>query len=253
MHVALVTGGSKGIGLAVVGLLHAQGYKVVTCGRSLESWQQAVTRNKTLAQVDFQVIDLTQDRQVETLFDYIQGTYGTLSIAVNNAAPQIVSQGEYASLPVKALKATIDSDLWVPMLCMHYELNTMAKGACIVNVSSVNGLRPSPTAATYGAAKHALEALTKSLALESVANGIRINAVAPGVTWTPRWQQRQDDMDAGEPQLRQDLQTHIGTQVPMGRFAQAQEIAQAIVWLCSDQAQYIVGHTLVVDGGLSLQ
>lgn len=120
----------------------------------------------------------------------------------------------------------------------------MKEGASIVNVSSVNGLRPPPNASMYSAAKHALEGLTRSVALESIADGIRVNAVAPGVTWTPRWEERQLEV----PSIRAD----VSDVVPVKRFGEVNEIVNAIEFLLSDKASYIVGHTLVVDGGLSL-
>ena len=96
----------------------------------------------------------------------------------------------------------------------------------------------------YSAAKHALEGLTRSVALESIADGIRVNAVAPGVTWTPRWEERQLEV----PSIRAD----VSDVVPVKRFGEVNEIVNAIEFLLSDKASYIVGHTLVVDGGLSL-
>jgi NAD(P)-dependent dehydrogenase (short-subunit alcohol dehydrogenase family) len=96
----------------------------------------------------------------------------------------------------------------------------------------------------YSAAKHALEGLTRSLALENIAQGIRINAVAPGVTWTPRWDERQLEV----PSIRDD----VSAVVPMERFARPDEIVDAVEFLISAKSSYIVGHTLVVDGGLSL-
>jgi NAD(P)-dependent dehydrogenase (short-subunit alcohol dehydrogenase family) len=113
-----------------------------------------------------------------------------------------------------------------------------------VNISSVNGVRPTPGAAAYSAAKHGLEGLTRSVAVEAIAKGVRINAVAPGVTWTPRWEARvnQGKVDRKE----------IEKIVPIQRFAKPDEIAAAVLWLLSSEASYVVGHTLVVDGGLSL-
>jgi NAD(P)-dependent dehydrogenase (short-subunit alcohol dehydrogenase family) len=96
----------------------------------------------------------------------------------------------------------------------------------------------------YSAAKHGLEGLTRSVALEAIQHGIRINAVAPGVTWTSRWEERKNS----SPNLREDVEA----QIPIKRFAIESEIVNAIEWLCSAKSSYVVGHTLVVDGGLSL-
>ena len=97
----------------------------------------------------------------------------------------------------------------------------------------------------YSAAKHGIEGLTKSIALEAIKSDIRVNSIAPGVTWTPRWQQRE--------QQQPNIKSEVETKVPIGRFALAEEIADAIEWLSSDKASYIVGHTLVIDGGISLK
>ena len=121
-----------------------------------------------------------------------------------------------------------------------------ARGGAIVNVSSINGLRATPGAAVYSAAKHGIEGITKSLALEVIGQGIRINAVAPGVTLTPSWEAR---LAAAESPSA--MKASVEQIVPLKRFASADEIANAIMWLCSDAASYVVGHTLVVDGGLS--
>ena len=120
----------------------------------------------------------------------------------------------------------------------------MQSGSAIVNISSINGSRPTPGAAMYGAAKHGLEGLTRSVALEAIARGVRVNAVAPGVTWTPRWEKRVSDGRA--------VRSEIEQAVPLKRFATTEEIAAAVLWLTSSDASYVVGHTLVVDGGLSL-
>lgn len=96
----------------------------------------------------------------------------------------------------------------------------------------------------YSACKHAMEGLTRSLAMDAIGRGIRINAVAPGVTWTPRWQEKQQT----NPEIREE----VSQLVPIQRFARSEEIVDAVMFLLSEQSSYIVGHSLVVDGGLSL-
>ena len=97
----------------------------------------------------------------------------------------------------------------------------------------------------YSAAKHGTEGLTHSVALEAIKKEIRVNSVAPGVTWTPRWQQRMTDENS-------DLKEKVENSIPMKRFATPEEIVNAIEWLSSEQASYVIGHTLVIDGGMSL-
>ncbi|EKO3904285.1 SDR family oxidoreductase [Vibrio fluvialis] len=244
MKAALVTGGSKGIGLEMVLRLLALGYQVITCSRNPTIWQQAVAHYPQLESVDYHSLDIADEQAVIRFFGAIDARYGKLDVAVNNASPALASRGAYETVADYLLKETLNQDFWAQALCLKYELGLMSSGASIVNISSVNGLRPTPNAAMYSAAKHALEGLTRSLALENIAQGIRINAVAPGVTWTPRWDERQLEV----PSIRDD----VSAVVPMERFARPDEIVDAVEFLISAKASYIVGHTLVVDGGLSL-
>ncbi|NAZ92714.1 SDR family NAD(P)-dependent oxidoreductase [Vibrio toranzoniae] len=244
MKVALVTGGSKGIGLHTVLRLVKNGYKVITCSRSKSTWDNVIEQYPDLKAVEHQLVDIADEQQLESLFTHITEHYGKLNVAVNNASPALVSRGYLPEVDVTLLKETLHVDFLCQALCLRYELKLMEAGASIVNVSSVNGIRPTPNASMYSAAKHALEGLTKSVALESIRSDIRINAVAPGVTWTPRWEERKLE--------NSDIRTEVSEVVPIKRFGEVDEIVNAIEFLLSDKASYIVGHTLVVDGGLSL-
>lgn len=244
MKVALVTGGSKGIGLHVVLRLVNQGYKVVTCSRSKEAWSSALAEYPELSSVDYHSVDISDEQQLNQLFNYISNMYGKLDVAVNNASPALVSRGQLSEVDTPLLKETLQVDFFSQALCLRAELQLMKTGASIVNVSSINGLRPTPNASMYSASKHALEGLTRSVALENIGAGIRINAVAPGVTWTPRWEERQIEAP--------NVRSEVSEVVPIKRFGNVDEIVNAIEFLLSDKASYVVGHTLVVDGGLSL-
>ncbi|NOH61565.1 SDR family oxidoreductase [Vibrio sp. RE88] len=244
MKTVLVTGGSKGIGLEAVKLYASKGEQVVTCARTIETWEEVTKTNPELSDVDFQVVDVSDRQQVEALFEYLTSKYGKLDIAINNASPKIESKGQFSRVDSDELYKTLVNDLWSHTLCLKHELLLMSKGASIVNVSSVNGVRPTPNVSMYSATKHGLEGLTRSVALEAIKEGVRINSVAPGVTWTPRWEERQASDSP-------DIRSEVESVVPIGRFAEPAEIVSAIEWLCSDQASYVVGHTLVVDGGLS--
>ena len=243
--IALVTGGSKGIGLSVVKRFVANKYTVVTCGRSRSTWDDAVSQYPYLNDVDFVECDISSSKSVDGLFEYITKRYGRIDMAINNASPQIASVGEFINCDPDALLDTLNSDFLGPALCIQQEMKLMSSGGCIVNVTSVNGIRPTPNAAMYGASKQGIESLTRSLALEAIPQGIRINSVAPGVTWTERWEQRACD----NPELRSEIEALV----PSQRFAEPDEVAGAIEWLCSPAADYVVGHTLVIDGGLSLK
>lgn len=244
MKIALVTGGSKGIGLHVVLRLVKQGYRVITCSRSKSTWCNALKEYPELNSVDYQSVDIADEQQLNELFSYISKRYGKLDIAVNNASPSLVSRGYITDVEVALLKETLHVDFFCQALCLRAELQLMEAGASIVNISSINGLRPTPNASMYSASKHALEGLTRSVALESIGSGIRVNAVAPGVTWTPRWEERLLE----SPNIRAE----VSDAVPIKRFGDVEEIVNAVEFLLSDKATYVVGHTLVVDGGLSL-
>jgi NAD(P)-dependent dehydrogenase (short-subunit alcohol dehydrogenase family) len=243
--IILITGGSKGIGLEAVRRFSRKGDQVITCSRNPENWNAVVNAQPELSNVDFQRIDISNREQVTDFFEYIRREYGYLDVSVNNASPKIESQGIFSEVSIDKLLNTVTNDFWGHVMCLKHELKLTRKGGSIVNVSSINGFRPLANAAVYAAAKHGIEGLTRSVALEAIKDGIRINSVAPGVTWTPRWQERIEDgkIDSREP---------IEKQVPINRFAQPKEVVNAIEWLSSDQASYVVGHTLVVDGGLSL-
>ncbi|USD67187.1 SDR family oxidoreductase [Vibrio sp. SCSIO 43136] len=244
MKTALVTGGSKGIGLGTVIRLQKLGYQVITCSRNQAHWQAVKERHSSLEEVLYFNLDITDEAALKSMFSAIKAEFGHLDIAVNNASPSIASRGEFSQVASEALQQTLQHDFWAQALCIQHQLQLMSKGAAIVNVSSVNGLRPTPNAAMYSAAKHAIEGLTRSLALENIAKGVRINSVAPGVTWTPRWEERQQESE--------NIRQEVSDVVPIQRFAEIEEIVDAIEFLLSNKANYIVGHTLVVDGGLSL-
>lgn len=240
----LVTGGGRGIGFECVKRFHKNGWNVITCSRNKKTWLGNVKEFPELKNVDYVETDLSEDDAVKALYEYIGSNYKYLNAAVNNASPKIKSQGEFKNISTENLFSTLKSDFWSYVLCLKSELNLMGSGSCIVNVSSVNGLRPCPDAAMYSAAKHGLEGLTRSVALEAIQNGVRINAVAPGVTWTSRWKERENS----NPNIRKEVEADI----PIMRFAIESEIVNAIEWLCCEKSSYVVGHTLVVDGGLSL-
>ena len=142
--------------------------------------------------------------------------------------------------------------LW---LCLKHEIKAMQRGGdgdsaggAIVNVASINGLSGTPTASIYSATKHAVIGLTRSAARETIARGIRINAVCPGATDTPFQHRPHLGLSASEQQARH---AQLAQLIPLGRLARPEEIAAGIRWLCSAASSYVVGHALVIDGGLT--
>jgi len=246
--IAFVSGGSKGIGLAIVSQMLDENYQIITCGRNIEDWRKALKQNPRLNEVDFIKTDLCDKKQLDDLFESIKNKYGQLDAAVNNAAVQILAKGQFVDIPEKLLRENIESDLLMPTMCIKKELELMPEtGGSIVNVTSISGFIPTPDAAMYSAAKYGLEGLTKTLALELIDKNIRLNTVAPGPTMTPRWEKRVTKQD------REEVYASVEARSPMKRFGKPEEVANGVLWLLSDKASYIIGHTLIIDGGMSLR
>lgn len=248
--VALVTGGTDGIGLETAKAFVTAGAKVLVVGRNSERGRKALDRLKALGgDAFFLPTDIAVPEQVERMVASCIDRYGRLDFAVNNAAAEFPLV-EMADIPLDAVDRSIAVDLRGAWLCMKYEIEAMQKqgGGAIVNVSSVNGFLSSPKAAIYSATKHGMNGLTTAAAKEYISQGIRINSVCPGAIETPRRERRLAGFTA------EQIEAHyaeLAAKVPAGRVGRAEEVAAGIVWLCSDAASYVVGHHLVIDGGLS--
>jgi NAD(P)-dependent dehydrogenase (short-subunit alcohol dehydrogenase family) len=175
--------------------------------------------------------------------------FGRLDFAVNNAAAEFPLV-PMADIPIESIDRSIAVNLRGAWLCMKHEIEAMQKtgGGAIVNVSSVNGFSSSVNAAMYSATKHGMNGLTTAAAKEYMSQGIRINSVCPGAIETPRRQRRLAGFSAE--QVAEHYAKNTAA-IPAGRVGLAEEVAAGILWLCSDAASYVVGHHLVIDGGLS--
>jgi NAD(P)-dependent dehydrogenase (short-subunit alcohol dehydrogenase family) len=248
--VALITGGTDGIGLAAAKALVVAGAKVLVVGRSIERGQQALAALNALGgDAHFLATDVAIPEQVEKMVVTCIDRFGGLDFAVNNAAaefPLVLT----ADIPLEAVDRSIAVDLRGAWLCMKHEIDAMLKsgGGAIVNVSSVNGFSSSPNAAIYSATKHGMNGLTTAAAREYISKGIRINSVCPGAIETPRRQRR---LTGFTPEQVDAHYADLAARVPAGRVGRAEEVAAGILWLCSDASSYVVGHHLVIDGGLS--
>jgi len=245
MHgkVALVTGGSSGIGKATALAFARRGAKVVIASRGQEQGEAVVAEIKALGgEARWIQTDVSRAEQVEALVRGTIEAYGRLDYAFNNGG----SGGEGGWL-VDVQEAdwdfTIDTYLKSVWLCMKFELIEMLKqgSGAIVNNSSVDGQRAFPWNPVYSAAKHGVLGLTKSAAMQYADKGIRINAICPGWIRTPPV----EDMLKHNPDAEKGMLMHQ----PIGRFGKPEEVAEAVVWLCSDSASLIVGTALSVDGG----
>ncbi len=245
--VALVTGAASGIGRAAAVRFADQGSRVVVADidevGAAETVKAIDARGARAVAV---AVDVADAGSVEAMVARTRDEFGALHFAFNNAG--IVGAGaNIADMPVEEWDRGIGVMLRGVFLCMKYEIPLMLEcgGGAIVNTSSGAGLIGFPGMANYVAAKHGVIGLTKTAALEYITSGIRVNAVCPG---TARSRMVEDWMQGDA-----DAEREVSALHPIGRIAAPEEIAAAAVWLCSDEASFVVGHALVVDGGYTVQ
>lgn len=242
-RVALVTGGGTGIGRAASLAFAREGAKVVIASRTQETGEETVRHIRASGgEAAWVKTDVTQDTQAAAMVDFAVQAFGRLDYAFNNAG----SGGGWHmtdELTEANWDATIDGYLKSTWLCMKYEIKAMRifGGGVIVNNSSVDGERAFPPAPAYSAAKHGVLGLTKSAGVQYAKLGIRINAVCPGWILTPPVEEALQDDPAS-------LELMLSHQ-PIGRLGKPEEIAEAVVWLCSEKASLITATVLPVDGG----
>ncbi len=240
MKTALVTGGASGIGQATARVLATRGAQVVVADVD-ESGARTTAEEVGGVSVG---VDVADDASVAAMVAFCVDRFGGLDWACNIAgiSPEVKPFVEHT--PAE-WQRTIDVNLRGVFFCMQYELRQMAvqgRGGAIVNMASAAGVVPAPGQPQYTAAKHGVLGLTKQAAQEFARSGIRVNAVLPGQTETVPMRAYLDALpDHGEKMARR---------LPMGRLATPAEIANTVVWLCSDEASYVNGVSLAVDGGL---
>lgn len=240
--VALVTGGSSGIGRATALAFAKKGAKVV-----IADWienQETIDLIKNMGgEAIFVKCDVSKSADVKALIEKTIDTFGRLDFAYNNAGIEGTS-APTQDCSEENWDKTIDVNLKGIWLCMKYQIPVMLKKGkgSIVNCSSVAGLVGFQGLPAYVASKHGVIGLTKTAALENAKLGIRINAVCPGVIQTPMIDRLTGNQKEAEEQFT--------TMEPVGRFGQPEEIACAVMWLCSDEASFVTGIEMPVDGGL---
>lgn len=249
--VAVVTGGSSGIGRATAQIFAREGAKVVVADVGVEGGAETVRLiNGSGGEATFVQTDVAQPADAEAMVKKAVEIYGRLDCAFNNAGIEGVVQPtvDYGEADWDRVISINLTGVW---LCMKYELQqmlTQGSGA-IVNTASIAGLVGLPGFSAYVAAKHGVNGLTKTAALEYAKSGIRVNAVCPGPVQTPLV----DKVLAAQPELGDQIIKAIEAREPVGRMGQPEEIAEAVVWLCSDAASFVTGTAMSVDGGFVTQ
>jgi NAD(P)-dependent dehydrogenase (short-subunit alcohol dehydrogenase family) len=242
--VVLVTGALTGIGRAAAVAFAKKGAKVVVSGRREEAGDALVEELRSLgSDAEFVKADVRNDEDVRVLVDTTVARFGRLDVAVNNAGTE-GQVGPISDQTAESFAATFDTNVLGVLLSMKHEVRAMRDqgSGSIVNISSTYGHEGVAGASVYVGSKHAVEGITKSVALETAGSGIRVNGVAPGPTDTGMLTRF-----TGTPENKAALVTGV----PMGRLGHSEELANAIVFIASDDASFITGHILNVDGGHS--
>jgi NAD(P)-dependent dehydrogenase (short-subunit alcohol dehydrogenase family) len=240
--VVLITGGLTGIGRAAAVAFARKGAKVVVAGRRDEVGKALVQELRAFGtEAEFINADVRQEDDVRNMVDETVARFGRLDVAVNNAGTEGAG-GPITDQTAESFAATFETNVLGVVLSMKHEVRAMqAQGSgSIINVSSTYGHAGAAGASIYAGAKHAVEGITKSVALEIAKSGIRVNAVAPGPTDTgmlTRFTRTSENKAA------------LATRIPLGRLGRAEDVADGIVLIASDEARFITGHVLNVDGG----
>ncbi len=240
--IVLVTGGTSGIGKATALAFAAEGAHVVVAGRREEDGAGSIEQiEKAGGKGLFVKADVSREDEIAALVARTVEHFGRLDIAFNNAGV-LLDRGSITGVTEEMIDQTLGVNLRGVALCMKHEIPAMLNsgGGAIVNTASVFGLRPPPGMSIYNASKFAVIGLTKTAALEFAKQGIRINAICPGIIET--------EMTAG---LKKDpvREERIRAAHPIGRFGKPEEIAAGVLYLCSPGAGFVTGVSLPVDGG----
>ncbi|MDH6705641.1 NAD(P)-dependent dehydrogenase (short-subunit alcohol dehydrogenase family) [Kitasatospora sp. MAA19] len=241
--VVLITGALTGIGRATAFAYARQGANLVVSGRHEDVGEQLAGELSDLgAPAEFVRADVRFEADVKDLVDRAVARFGRIDVAFNNAGTE-GTPAPVTEVTDEAYQAVFDTNVKGTLLCLKHEFRVMREqgAGSIVNVSSGYGLTGYPGAALYVGSKHAVVGITKAAALEGAAHDIRVNAVAPGYTRTAMY-----DRFTGDDTVR----AAVDSALPMHRAGTPEEIAQAVQYLGSDQASYVTGHILLVDGGL---
>ena len=244
--VVLVTGGTSGIGAATAVRFADEGATVLVTGRDETRGTEIASSH---GNIQFHQVDVTDRVAIDALMGTIEATFGRLDVVVNSAG--VVNARPFASMSTRHWQEMIDTNLTgafhVSQAALPLLRSTVAGGTVkttsIVNLSSLNGLRVDPGLSAYGAAKAALIALTEGMAVELIESGVRVNCVSPGAIDTPMSSSTAHDAENSEA---------FTSAIPAGRYGTADEVAAAIMFVASQEAGFMVGANLIIDGGATL-
>jgi NAD(P)-dependent dehydrogenase (short-subunit alcohol dehydrogenase family) len=240
LKVAFVTGASSGIGRAAAEALASRGYAIALVDQDEDAGRRVEAQFRGLGECTFMRCDVTDDDAVRAAVEQTVRIYGRLNVAFNAAGIDGASANTADCTP-ENWRRVIAIDLTGVWSCMRHQIPQMLKtgGGSIVNCASIVGLVGAPSLPAYVAAKHGVVGLTKAAALEYARQGIRVNAVCPGIIDTPMTQR------AIPPEERDTL----SAESPIGRIGTAAEIAAAVVWLCDESSSFVTGQAIAIDGG----
>ncbi len=246
---ALVTGGGSGIGRSASLAYAREGARVVVADVNVEGGEETVQRIKEAGGEAILVhADVSKPEDTQAMVAQAVEAFGSLDCAFNNAG---ISGGQDRHLTADYLEEDWDRVISINLkgvwLCMKAEIPKMVEqgGGAIVNTASIMGLIASPGSVAYMAAKHGVVGLTKAAALEYASAGVRVNAVCPGYINTPLVRPLFD--------THEGFEERVVSRHPLGRLGEPSEIAEAVVWLSSDSASFVTGHSMPVDGGYTAQ
>ncbi|MBA3037318.1 MAG: SDR family oxidoreductase [Desulfobacterium sp.] len=245
--VALVTGGSMGIGQATALAFAREKAKVVIADIMIKEGEETVRMIKNGGgEAYFIKTDISSHNEIENLIQKTIEKYGRIDYALNSVGIG-VKLALTADFHEEDWDRVMNINLKGIWLCMKYEIPHMLKqgGGVIVNMSSASGLHGTPYQSAYSASKHGVLGLTKTTALEYALSGIRVNAICPGPILTPGTE--------GYLERDPEARKRFNETTPMGRLGMPQEVAETVLWLCSDAASYITGQSIVIDGGRSVK
>ncbi len=253
--VFIITGAAGGIGFSIAEIAAREGASIVFSDLKEDTGKQARDKlRKINPAVDFLPMDMTIKENVHDLVEFTVRQYGHIDVLINNAGVLGVKGAIHKIEDISSFKKTLDCNVMTMVYCSHYVVNQMLKQttqSAIVNIASIAGMVGFPGNIAYGTSKHAVIGLTKCMALDYATKGIRVNSVSPGIIQTPMLDAGIDRVNeqCSIPEKKHAMPDHLLS--PQNRVANPSEVANAVLFLASDEASHITGINLPVDGGFS--